>query len=362
MVSLNERALKVVEEMVSKADELGIGVSKAPCEATVVDCGVDVRGSVEAGLYLARITAGDLIKLSLTDIDYSGFTLPSLHAFSDHPVVATIGGQLGDWEINYGAYFAIGSGPARALALERKIPSAVGAKRDRLRERGLVTYTPREIEKIGYSDSYDKAVIVIESSGAPPDGVLRSIAEACRVNPRDLYALVAPTSSIAGSVQIAGRIIEVEIHKLGLIGFDFTRILYGSGTSPIAPVHPNPSVAMGRVNDAIRYGGSTYYIVDFDDDEKLRGLVDEVPPKDNKPFIQIFSRRLLRHRTGSICSCHDLSHKHKNWKNFLCGVFEDQHVEKNPWDELALKWLEQASKRWLRGEPILRVGGSKVRG
>ena len=282
-------AIEVVKEMITKAGELCVKVTKAPCQATVIDCGVNVMGSFNAGLYLARITAGDLIQFSLTNIDYGDFTLPALNAYSDYPIVATVGGQLGDWEIKYENYFAIGSGPARALALDRKIPTAVGAKYKELREKGLVTYAPREIyEKIGYQDKYDKAVIVIEAGKLPPNGVLQSIAESCHVKTEDLYALVAPTSSLAGSVQIAGRIIEVGIHKLGLLGFDFTQISFGSGCAPIAPVHPDANVAMGRTNDAIRYGGLTYYVADFDDDEQLKGFVHKVPPTDDKCFAEIF--------------------------------------------------------------------------
>ncbi len=289
MISINERAFKVVNEMIDRADELRVKVVRAPCGATVVDCGVSVEGSIEAGLHVARVTAGDLINFSISTIDYGGFALPTLNASSDYPVIATIGGQLGDWEIRYGDYFAIGSGPARALALDRSIPTAVGLKREELRRKGLVTYTPREIyEKIQYRDSYDKAVIVIESSSFPPNEVLLSIARSCGVEPENLYALITPTSSLAGSVQIAGRVVEVGILKLGLLGFDFTRISFGSGSAPIAPVHPDPSIAMGRTNDAIRYGGTTYYIVDYEDDEELREYVAKVPPTDGKSFTEIF--------------------------------------------------------------------------
>lgn len=288
-VSINERASKLVKEMMVRADDLNLRVFEAPCQATIIDCGVEAKGSIEAGLYVARITAGDLIQFSLINVNYGDFVLPAISASSDHPLIATLGGQLGDWEIRYEGYFAIGSGPARALALDRKIPASVSAKRDKLREKGLITYTPREIyEKINYRDRYSEAVIVLESNGIPPDAVLRLIADECRVSPSDLYALVVPISSLAGSVPIAGRIIEVGIHKLGLLGFDLTRIIFGSGIAPIAPPHPDPSVAMGRTNDAIRYGGSTYYIVDADDDEKVRDFILKVPPTDGKLFVEIF--------------------------------------------------------------------------
>lgn len=288
-LSINERAFNLVREMLDKAEELKIEAFEAECGATVVDCGVKPEGSIEAGLYLTRIAAGDLLSVFMTTMNYGESSLPALYVSSDNPVLATFGGQLGDWEVKDGEYFAIGSGPARALALDREIPQAVRAKRDLYRRAGLVTYTPREIyERIGYADSYDKAVIVLESSEIPPDRTLRFIAEKCYVKPSNLYALVAPTNSISGAVQIAGRIVEVGIHKLALLGFDFTRIVFGSGCSPMAPVHPDVAEAMGRTNDAIRYGGITYYVVNHNDDKMIEKFVKKVPPRDNKSFAEIF--------------------------------------------------------------------------
>lgn len=288
-LSLNERALVIVEEMISKSEELRIKVSKASCGATIIDCGVNVKGSINAGIYVTRITAGDLIQVHIATMNYDDFSLPIIHISTDHPILATMGGQLGDWEVKHGNYFAIGSGPARALALDRNIPTAVGIKREKLHKIGLVTYTPREIyEKIGYKDSYDKAVIVLESLEIPPNEVLELISKACHIMPKNLFALIVPTSSIVGAVQIAGRVVEVGIHKLGLLGFDFTKIFFGSGYAPITPIHPDPIEMMGRTNDAIRYGGVTYYKVNYPNDEELKEFIAKVPPKDDKSFVSIF--------------------------------------------------------------------------
>ncbi len=288
-LSLNERALLIVEEMISKNEELGIKVSKASCGATIIDCGVNVKGSINAGIYVTRITAGDLIQVHIATMNYDDFSLPIIHISTDYPILATMGGQLGDWEVKHGNYFAIGSGPARALALDRNIPTAVGIKREKLHKIGLVTYTPREIyEKIGYKDYYDKAVIVLESLEIPPNEVLELVSKACHIMPKNLFALIVPTSSIAGAVQIAGRVVEVGIHKLGLLGFDFTKIFFGSGYAPIAPIHSDSIEMMGRTNDAIRYGGVTYYKVDYPNDEELKEFIAKVPPKDGKSFVSIF--------------------------------------------------------------------------
>jgi methenyltetrahydromethanopterin cyclohydrolase len=293
IVNMNESALKVVKEMASRAENLGVKVYKASCGATVIDGGVKARGSVMAGLYVTRICMGDLAEVSITSMDYAGLTLPVIHVSTDYPSIATCGSQLADWEIKVGKYYAMASGPARALALERSLPRGVALKKELYEKSGYCILSPRQVyEKINYSELAEVAVIVLEASSLPPDDVLTYIAKECSVKPNDVYAIVTPTSSITGSVQIAGRIVEVGIHKLALLGFDLTKIIFGSGHSPIASIHPEPAKAMGRVNDAIRYAGATFYMVDYEDEEGLRKMVEQAPSSNSKdyhkPFAKIF--------------------------------------------------------------------------
>lgn len=292
-MKMNEKALRVVEEMADRAGDIGVKVYNAPCGATVIDCGVEARGSVEAGIYVARVSMGDLAEVSMTSLDYADLILPTINVSTDYPSIATMGSQLADWEIRVGRYNAIASGPARALALNRPLPRGVALKKELYERSGYCISSPRQVyEKIDYSEDADVAVIVIEASRLPPDEVLTHIARECGVEPDDVYAIVTPTSSITGSVQIASRIVEVGIHKLGLLGLDLTRILFGSGRSPLAPIHPDPVKAMGRVNDVIRYAGATFYMVDYDDEEELRRVVERVPSHSSrdyhKPFAKIF--------------------------------------------------------------------------
>ncbi|MEM2975342.1 MAG: methenyltetrahydromethanopterin cyclohydrolase, partial [Candidatus Bathyarchaeia archaeon] len=64
------------------------------------------------------------------------------------------------------------------------------------------------------------------------------------------------------------------------------------GYAPIAAVHYKFAEAMGRTNDAILYGGVASYTVSFEDDERLRELVEKAPSKASrsygKPFLQVF--------------------------------------------------------------------------
>jgi methenyltetrahydromethanopterin cyclohydrolase len=189
---------------------------------------------------------------------------------TDQPPISTLASQFAGWEIKVGDYFGMGSGPARALALKPKDLYA-------------------EIE---YEDKTDFAVIVLESDKLPPDDAIAYIASECGVRPQSVYAVVTPTSSIAGSVQISGRIVEIGVYKLRRLGLHPKRILYAFGSAPIAPIHPKSARAMGRTNDALYYGGETYYSVNFEDDQKLKEIVSKAPSaaanEYGRPFYEIF--------------------------------------------------------------------------
>ncbi|MEM3881722.1 MAG: methenyltetrahydromethanopterin cyclohydrolase, partial [Candidatus Bathyarchaeia archaeon] len=165
---------------------------------------------------------------------------------------------------------AIGSGPARALALK-----------------------PKEIyEEIGYKDYSDKAVLTLESNVLPSDMLIEKVAGACNVTPENLIVVVAPTASLAGLVQVTGRIVEVGIHKLRTLGLSPKAIRYACGYAPIPPICPDFEVAMARTNDAILYGGTVYCTVEYDDEAALKRIVEQAPSVNSKdygkPFLQIF--------------------------------------------------------------------------
>jgi methenyltetrahydromethanopterin cyclohydrolase len=104
--------------------------------------------------------------------------------------------------------------------------------------------------------------------------------------------ILTPTASLAGATQVSGRIVETGIHKLGKLGLNPNVILHAWGYAPIPPIHPKFTKAMARTNDSILYGGIAYYTVDYEDEEKLKEIVEKAPSKVSKnygkPFIEIF--------------------------------------------------------------------------
>ncbi|MCS7115186.1 MAG: methenyltetrahydromethanopterin cyclohydrolase [Nitrososphaerota archaeon] len=270
ILSVNKLAWRLLEELCEHAEFYGVKVEKAECGATVVDAGIKAKGGFEAGRIITEICMGGLGKAEIISGKYGELELPSITVYTDYPAIATLGAQFAGWNIKEGDYSAIGSGPARALALK-----------------------PKELyEKIGYRDEFDRAVVVLETDKQPPDKLVRRVAENCRVSCENLAVVLTPTASLAGVTQVAGRIVETGLHKLEKLGLDPKLVLHGWGCAPIPPVHPKFVKAMGRTNDAILYGGVSYYTVEFENDEKLAEIVEKAPSKASKdygrPFAEIF--------------------------------------------------------------------------
>jgi len=269
-ISVNLNAWKIVEKVCENPESYGATVKETRSGARVIDFGVEAEGGLLAGKVVTEICLGGLGRVEVTQKQYGDLILPSVSVYTDKPAIATLGSQFAGWRIKVGEYSAIGSGPARALA--RK---------------------PKSIYKeISYRDEADVAVIVLESSEEPPEEVIEYISEKCGIKPNALSVVVVPTSSIAGFVQVSGRVVETGIHRFSRLGLDPKVFVSACGFAPVMPVHPDTVEAMGMMNDAILYGGVTYYTVACDDDEALERLtaraVSSASREYGRPFIEIF--------------------------------------------------------------------------
>jgi methenyltetrahydromethanopterin cyclohydrolase len=269
-LSVNQLAWQKVQKFLNNPELYGVEISKSSAGAIIIDAGVKASGGFAAGKLLTELCLGGAAKVQLGIKNYGDITFPSITVTSDHPAVAMLGSQFAGWRIKDGDNIAIGSGPVRAIALKPK-----------------ETY-----EEIAYTDQSDKAVIVLESNVLPTDVLVEKVCKASNLEAANLIIAVAPTASVAGLTQVAGRVVEVGIHKLHTLGLDPKTIRYAIGYAPIPPVGPDFEVAMARTNDVILYGGVVYLTVDYDDETKLQQLVNDAPSinsKDyGKPFLQIF--------------------------------------------------------------------------
>ena len=273
MVSVNLEAKKTVDVMIEKSEEINIEVSQLSNGATVLDCGVNVTGSFKAGELYTKVCLGGLadVGISIPGDLSEKFALPSVKIKTDSPSISTLGSQKAGWSVSVGDFFALGSGPARALSLK---PAE--------------TY-----EEINYKDDADIAILTLESDVLPTEEVADYIAEECKVDVSNVFLLVAPTSSLVGSIQIAGRVVENGTYKmLEALKFDVNKVKHAAGIAPIAPIDPDGLKAMGKTNDAVLFGGRTYYYVESEEGDDIAGVAAKLPSSAadgyGKPFFDVF--------------------------------------------------------------------------
>jgi methenyltetrahydromethanopterin cyclohydrolase len=257
--------------MVAKADRLRIAVhASPPLGPTVIDCGIEAPGGLDAGRQLAKVCMAGMGNIAFAPAASELCSQLAVTVRSDNPVAACMAAQYAGWKVQRGDFFAMASGPMRAAAGREAL-----------------------FETLGIREQPEMAVGVLESRRLPPADALEMLCEACGVKPARLTILVAPTASQAGTVQIVARSLETALHKLFELGFDLHRIESGYGSAPLPPVGGDDMEAIGRTNDAILYGGEVTLWVRGPDAD-LESIGPKVPssasPDFGAPFAEIFAR------------------------------------------------------------------------
>jgi methenyltetrahydromethanopterin cyclohydrolase len=271
-LKLNERAAAIADAMVVEADILGIRETTLPDGARILDCGIGAKGGLEAGRMLAEVCLGAAGRVGFASWEFGGLRLPGVNVRTDHPAIACLGSQYAGWAIKPEGYFAMGSGPLRAVArVEKEL-----------------------FERLEYGEpASGYGVLVLESRTLPTDAVAAYVAQRSGVPPERLTFLVAPTASPAATVQISARVVETALHKMAELGFDVRTIVTGFGTAPLAPIAKSDLRAIGRTNDCILYGGSVHLSILGSDDE-LSALAPRIPSSSSRdygtPFYDLFER------------------------------------------------------------------------
>lgn len=270
--SVNALVEPIVQGLIEEATALRVSVSKGSLGECRIDCGVHTTGGLEAGRRMAGICLGGLGRVSLetTNIESDWPFVVTVH--TSQPVLACLGSQYAGWSLSAKVdgknYNVLGSGPARALGSSEKL-----------------------FDELGYRDKSDSATLVLEADGPPPEALVEEVAKACKVKPDRCTFIYAPTSSLAGTVQVVARCLEVALHKANELHFPLDDIVDGLATAPLPPPAPDFIVAMGRTNDAIIYGGRIQLYVSGAARE-ARELAEKLPSlqsKDyGKPFADIF--------------------------------------------------------------------------
>jgi methenyltetrahydromethanopterin cyclohydrolase len=271
-ISVNTLAASLVDQLIADRARLRITVKKGHRGETLIDAGAVAQGGIEAGMRLAEICMGGLGHVSLSPFMAHPKWPFHLVVRSSNPVIACLGSQYAGWLLSHseGAehFFALGSGPGRAIAAKETL-----------------------FEDIGYRDRADRAVLILEGDKPPPQAIVDKVAADCGLRPNQLTFIYAPTSSFAGGVQVVARVLEVALHKVHELKFPLSHVLDGMAAAPLSPPHPEFVIAMGRTNDAIIYGGQIHLFVSGPADA-ARTLAEELPSTNSRdygrPFAEVF--------------------------------------------------------------------------
>ena len=251
----------LLESLIAQASALNIKVSQHVTGATIIDAGIDIAGSAEAGRIIAEICMGGLGEVNFSDAS-------NIKVKSKTPVLACLGSQYAGWALQHEKFFSLGSGPARCLAQREAL-----------------------FKELNYKDNAESTVLILETNKIPPVEIIEKVARDTHIKPENLTFILTPTTSIAGATQVVARVLEVALHKAHTLHFPLDAIISGSGSAPLPPISASFITAMGRSNDAILFGGYVQLNVKCSDAEAEK-LARELPSNSSKdygkPFADIF--------------------------------------------------------------------------
>ncbi|MDP3210685.1 methenyltetrahydromethanopterin cyclohydrolase [Methylotenera sp.] len=268
-LSVNQLSAPLLKKLIQQADVLHLGISKHESGCTIVDAGIQSAGSAEAGRIIAEICMGGLGEVRLQtdtrfDPAFSGWS-EAISVTSEHPVLACLASQYAGWALSHEKFFSLGSGPARALAQREDL-----------------------FKELEYEDAATSTCIVLETDKIPPIEIIGKIVRDTKIAPENLTIILTPTTSIAGVVQIVGRVLEVALHKAHTLHFPLENIISGNGLAVLPPVSKDFMTAMGRTNDAILFGGSVELNVKGGD-AAAKALALNLPSSASKDYGKTFA-------------------------------------------------------------------------
>lgn len=267
-LSMNERAAAHVDVLVADAEALGIEVRTLESGARLVDCGAQARGGLQAGVGYAAVCMGGLGQIFPVPVRVGDRTWPGVGVATDQPAAACLAAQYAGWKLEHDDFFAMASGPGRALARAEEL-----------------------FAELAWEERAERAVLCLETRQDPPAAIVNKIAKRCGVQASAVTFLVAPTASVCGSVQISARVVETALHKLHELEVDPGRVRHGWGCCPIAPVAADDLAAIGRTNDAVLYGGTVHLWIEAGDEEAA-DLARRLPSAASEAFGTPFGELL----------------------------------------------------------------------
>lgn len=256
--SIHAACKPFIAALIAQKNALNIDIFTHELGATVVDAGIQSKGSVEAGRLIAEICMGGLGNVQISNDN-------CVKVSSKTPVLACLASQYAGWALQHEKFFSLGSGPARALA----------QREDLFRD-------------LNYQDCAEFSVIILETNKIPPAEIIEKVARDTKIKAENLTFILTPTTSTSGLTQVVARVLEVALHKAHALHFPLKYIVSGSGAAPLPPLAHDFLTAMGRSNDAILFGGFVELNVNCSDAEAEK-LTYELPSSVSKDYGKTFA-------------------------------------------------------------------------
>ena len=267
-LSVSKLAKKLVKKLIDNSKKLNVLVKKGPLNCTIIDAGIKIKGSEQAGKLIAEICMGGLGKINLKKTNTFPHWPLETKVESKHPVISCLASQYAGWNLSHEKFYALASGPGRAIARREEL-----------------------FKDLQYVDQSKFVYLVMEVDKIPPKEIIEKISNDCKTTAENIILILTPTQSISGVIQIVSRVSEVGLHKLHTLKFPLENVEEVCGSAPIPPVSKDFITSMGRTNDAILYGGNVELKVRGTDEQisKLAKNLPSTSSKDyGKPFAEIF--------------------------------------------------------------------------
>jgi methenyltetrahydromethanopterin cyclohydrolase len=268
-ISVNALAQPLLAELLGAPDQ-DVLVRTTAQGVRIVDAGIEARSSTAAGALVAAACMGGLGRIALRAGSSDWPT--TIEVSSAQPVLACLASQYAGWSLaatkeqtGGKKFFALGSGPARALACKEPL-----------------------FEDLGYRDTAETGLLVLETDREPPAVIIDKVLRDCGLEGSGLTIILTPSTSAAGTTQVVGRVLEVALHKAHHLGFPLAAIVEGRGSAPLPTPAHETAEAMGRINDAILYGGRVHLTVDTED-AAARALAHDLPSLNSRDYGRTFA-------------------------------------------------------------------------
>lgn len=263
------RSKALLQGLTQDACVLGLDISHLENGATMIDCGVNAPGSLEAGRRITEISQGGMASVHIRTTVISGIVLPELVVDTWVPKLSAYGLQV-------------------SVALSEIDPAI------RISGPILARFAEGRLD-VSREDLFDAAwgIAVVESDQLPNSELADALASRSGLPVANLTLIVVPTKSIAGATQIAGRINESVVFTMEeSLGIDCSCVCQLLATIPVALSADVGALSPVTPDDFIHYLGRVTLTIDRDLGMDLGELASQLAFRSTPIYGKLFTELL----------------------------------------------------------------------